>query len=486
MTLRELADQLEIPRAVALQLAQRIPGAKKEATGEGRIPRWIIPDDALARVDEDLIEEARAAAQRPIGGPSAPVATAASALRTDAVVNGSLRDEELEVARVRLAAEKERAEADRCQAEAARLKAESDVERLRGAGRPTDSAAHLERLVAAIERKLDQAQALSGAGDQARMVSEAIKASAELTAHANPSGDSLVKALTDRKDDGLTLKDVVELLKPKDDAMAKAISMLKDLGVIGAEREEPEQEERPRTLFEQASDRLLQQALDRVLHPVSDPVKGEPTIVALAKVLSPYVAPIFADLAAAVKLYAESLKTRPVVVAANANPASAHQPQPAAMPAGASSSTSSQNSALAQLVAFVDSKASAGESTYQDVLTEFERLIPEGKPFLEQVRSGAMPPETAFQAVVAVLKQHGIGVQATTYDYLSRLFASLKPAQPETRYVCARKCEACGATVGYVSVDEAKRDTESCPKCRGKLGDGISEMSGSTENGAAA
>ncbi len=122
MTLKELEEQLGVPRAVALRLARMIPGAKKEAGGPGQIPRWVIPDDALQHLTEEMLEAARVE-------PSP--ATAASP------GDPGLVEEERAVKRARLAADQTRAEADRLKAEADRVKAEEDLARLRDRRGPT-------------------------------------------------------------------------------------------------------------------------------------------------------------------------------------------------------------------------------------------------------------------------------------------------------------------------------------------------------------
>ncbi len=122
MTIKQLEEALQIPRSAALRLARMLPGAKKEAAAPGQIPRWVIPDDALQHLTEEMIEAARA---------EPPPATAAS------LGDPGLVEEERAVKRARLAAEQARAEADRLKAEADRVKAEEDLARLRDRRGPT-------------------------------------------------------------------------------------------------------------------------------------------------------------------------------------------------------------------------------------------------------------------------------------------------------------------------------------------------------------
>ncbi len=157
MTLKELSEKLEIPRSAALKLVRLLPGTKKEAAGPGQIPKWVIPDDALDQVTEEMLEEARepttttektTTGKDESGSPTR--VTTLGALPTDP----ALHEEELAVKRERLAAEKIRAETARLQAEADRRKVQEELKAL-GTARPGADpllAERLARIEAALQR----------------------------------------------------------------------------------------------------------------------------------------------------------------------------------------------------------------------------------------------------------------------------------------------------------------------------------------------
>lgn len=165
MTLREFADALGVPRNVAAKLAPKIPGARREPRGPGQIPAWVLPEDALDYVTEDLLEAARAEAGQPSQPGAAPPADPA------------LLDEERAVRREHLAADKARAEADRLRAEADRHKAEEELERLRErqrGARPDPGPPGADRF-GALERKVEEAlRRPDGAAAAAELLKAAI------------------------------------------------------------------------------------------------------------------------------------------------------------------------------------------------------------------------------------------------------------------------------------------------------------------------
>ncbi len=150
MRLKEFAEALGVSRNVAARLAVRIPGARKEPGEPGQIPRWILPDDAPAHVDEAMVEQAKgevAVPDRSAGG-------------SPGAGSPELAEERRAVERERLAAERARAEAERLRAEAERRRLEErEAERRRldeREGRLGADPRLAERL-AGLESRLDEA-----------------------------------------------------------------------------------------------------------------------------------------------------------------------------------------------------------------------------------------------------------------------------------------------------------------------------------------
>ncbi len=150
MTLKQFAETLGVDRNIAARVAAMIPGAKREAAGDGQIARWSIPDDAMDHVTEEMVAEAK---EQGATRSEAPAPPPRAEPPTFLPGEPALREEELAVKREKLAAEKVRAETSRLQAEGERRKAQEDLKGI-GARAGSDSALaeRLVRIEAALQR----------------------------------------------------------------------------------------------------------------------------------------------------------------------------------------------------------------------------------------------------------------------------------------------------------------------------------------------
>ncbi len=219
MTIKELIDGLalsrgfEVSRDLAYQVARRVPGARKEPNPArpGAMDQWVLPDNALDLVTDELLAEAAAAIRSTAPPrPAGPGDTSRSALS----------DEEAALRAQRLRLERQRLELDELE-----LRERRDaVERRRsgaqgGGGGDVATFLLLERL-GALERKIESVQGAGsgGTGGLAAAIAQAL-----------PSVGPLLRELGG---DRLGLRDLAELLG-KNDAVAVARE-LKDLGLIPA------------------------------------------------------------------------------------------------------------------------------------------------------------------------------------------------------------------------------------------------------------